>query len=82
MRNEALEVVAALKLEAAERYFPPYFIALIYLALGERDEGFRLLEQAFEERSAGMVFLDAEPMFDGVRDDPRFEDLRRRVGVR
>ncbi len=37
------------------------------------------LEKCFQERSAAMLFLRIEPMFDPLRSDPRFADLIRRV---
>ena len=40
------------------------------------------LEEAFAQRSGWMAFLQVEPMLDGLRDDPRFEDLLARVGHR
>ena len=81
MRAEAEQVIETLRRESEQAYFPPYFVALIYLGLGEREEGFAWLEKAFTERSAGVMFLQADPMFDPVRDDPRFSDLIRRVGL-
>ena len=81
MRVEAEQVIETLRRESEQAYFPPYFVALIYLGLGEREEGFAWLEKAFQERSAGVMFLEADPMFDSVRDDPRFAALVRRVGL-
>ena len=46
-----------------------------------RDQAFHVLEQAFEERSTYMPSLMADPLYDPLRDDPRFDDLLRRVGA-
>jgi TolB-like protein len=81
-RAEAEEAIAVLKQEAADRYFPPYFIGVIYFGLGDLDEGFAWLEKALEERSAGLMFLKADPIFDSVREDPRFRSLVERVTAR
>jgi TolB-like protein/Tfp pilus assembly protein PilF len=81
-RAEAELAIEALKREAEERYFPPYFIGVIFLGLRELDEGFAWLEKAVEERSAGLMFLKADPIFDPWRNDPRFHSLSERVKPR
>ncbi len=63
-----------------EPYVPPYNIALIHNGLGERDETLAWLERGFEQRDPKMVFLKVEPKWNNLRDDPRFQDLMRRVG--
>ena len=64
-----------------QRYFPPYHRALIHAGLGERDEAFRRLEAAHEERYPWLVLLRVEPRLDSLRADPRFADLVRRVAL-
>ncbi len=54
--------------------------AYAYAQLGEREKAFELLDAAFRSRSSGLVWLKVEPLFDPLRDDPRFSDLLRRVG--
>ncbi len=63
------------------RYVPPYHIALIYNGLGETEETLAWLERGFEQRDAKMVFLKVEPKWNNLRDEPRFKDLLRRVGL-
>jgi Tfp pilus assembly protein PilF len=60
---------------------PPYFIALAYVGLGEKDDAFKWLDKALEERSGSFNELNAEPMFDRLRPDPRFAALLRRMGL-
>lgn len=64
------------------RYVPPIYPAIVQVGLGQKDEAFVRLEESFAERSGWMLFLNIEPFFDGVRDDPRFQDLLRRIGLR
>jgi len=51
------------------------------MGLGERGEAFAELERAYADHSAWMVNLKAEPMFDAIREDARFESLLKRVGL-
>jgi TolB-like protein len=53
--------------------------AVIYGALGEKDEAFRFLEQALEERDPKLAMAKVDPRLDPLRDDPRFEDFVRRM---
>jgi tetratricopeptide (TPR) repeat protein len=54
------------------RYVSPYFIALCFLAAGDRDAGFHWLEQAQLERSPWMLWLGTEPKLDPFRTDERY----------
>ena len=74
------ELEGLLKL-STERFVPPYLIALVYNGLGERDEALAWLERGFEQRDPSMTFLKVEPKWNNLRDDSRFQDLLRRVGL-
>jgi DNA-binding winged helix-turn-helix (wHTH) protein/tetratricopeptide (TPR) repeat protein len=81
-RREALAELEGLLELLAERYVPPYLVALVYHGLGERDEALAWLERGFEQRDPKMVFLLVEPKWNNLRDDQRFQDLLRRVGLK
>lgn len=55
------------------------YIAGIYAHLGDREHALKWLEKAYQERSHMMVDLKVEPVWDGLRSDPRFTDLLRRL---
>ena len=59
----------------------PYAMAALYAALGEKDRAFEWLEKVYQQRSYYVVFLNADPALDGLREDPRFTDLLRRIGL-
>ena len=59
---------------------PPVEIAARYARLGERDEAFRLLEKALDERYMDLVGLKVSPEFDNLRDDPRYRTLLGKIG--
>jgi tetratricopeptide (TPR) repeat protein len=58
----------------------PVDVAALYARVGENDKAFELLEQGLAARKFAMLFLNVDPAWDGLRDDPRFEDLMRRIG--
>jgi TolB-like protein/tetratricopeptide (TPR) repeat protein len=78
---EAGNVLKTLQERSAQTYVSPYRLALIHAALGEKDAALKRLHQAFEERDIGMVQLKVEPRLDPVRQDPRFQDLLRRMNL-
>ena len=80
-RDEALKMIGELREIAKGRYVSPYFTAIIYAALGDREQTFVWLEKAMEEKNDYLAYLKVEPLFDRVRSDPRFADLVQRVGL-
>lgn len=61
-------------------YVPSYFVALIHLGLGNTDVAIDWLNRACVERSHWVIFLNLDPAFDGVRQNPRFKDLLDKIG--
>jgi hypothetical protein len=55
--------------------------ALIYIGLDEKDQAFRWIEKAYEDRVFGLGYLKVEPFFDPLRSDPRFTGLLKRMGL-
>ncbi len=66
---------------AKSRYVPSVLVAEACVRVGDKDSAFEWLERGFEERDDLMIDLKVEPVFDGLRSDPRFQDLIRRVGI-
>jgi eukaryotic-like serine/threonine-protein kinase len=56
-----------------------YAIATVYAALGDKDQAFAHLNQAYEEHSFLLGFLKVDPEVDSLRSDPRFQDLLRKM---
>ena len=64
------------------RYIAPYNVAVIYAGLGEKDEAFTWLNRAYDDRSYTLVeYLTTDARLDSLRSDPRFDELRRRIGL-
>jgi serine/threonine protein kinase/tetratricopeptide (TPR) repeat protein len=80
-RADALKIAEQFKDLASHAYVDFYQVAEIYAALDDKDEAFRLLERAYEEHSSNMPFLAVDPFWDGIRSDPRYADLLRRMGL-
>ena len=77
----AQRVLAELGEASLEGYVPASFIAAIHCAGGDREEAFRWLERALEERDNWLVFLGIDPIWDDLRPDPRFAALLAEVGL-
>jgi pentatricopeptide repeat protein len=58
-----------------------YFQALTYAELGDKERAFALIEKLYEIRSHDLLGLKNSPAWDGLRGDPRFQDLLRRFGL-
>ena len=80
-RADALRLLAELKRRRESGYVPAGAFVNAYLGLGDNEEAFAWLEQAYREHSNILMFLKTYPYFDPVRSDPRFQDLVRRVGL-
>jgi hypothetical protein len=66
---------------SAIQYVSPYLMAVIEMGLGNKDQTLKWLNQAYSARSVNLVYLKVEPIFDGLRSDPRFAELLRRIGL-
>jgi DNA-binding winged helix-turn-helix (wHTH) protein/TolB-like protein/Tfp pilus assembly protein PilF len=80
-RDEALLALRELTALSKTRYVPPYHFAWIYTGLGDRDRAITELDQVYREHTQHVVDFKTVPMFDGLRSDPRFQDLVRRVAL-
>ena len=55
--------------------------AEIYLVLGEVDHSLKVLESVYRRRDGGLILLNADPRFDSLKSDPRFQQLLQRIGL-
>jgi len=78
-RADALRILGALRVRAAREYVPPVVPAFIYVGLGEKQKSLDFLEQAYERRDILLVWLKVRKHLDPLRDEPRFQDLMRRM---
>ena len=77
--EESLRILEQVK--ALDGYVSPAETAILYAALGMREQAFAALEQAFATRDLPVVLLKTQSEYDSLRDDPRFDDLLRRMNL-
>lgn len=63
------------------RIISPWGIACLHASLGDVDEAFSWLDVAIDEKAAGLTLVRAHPRLDLLRNDPRYPDLVKRVGL-
>jgi tetratricopeptide (TPR) repeat protein len=79
--DEARGIIAELKCQSAPQAGHPTLIALVYTAIGDRDEALKWLEAAFAERDPDLCLLKVDPRLDSLRGDSRFMRLLELVGL-
>ena len=78
-KAEAEAILTELMKRGRSGPIQPYMVALVLVGLGRNDEAITLLDQAYDERSTLLSYLDRDPRFDPLRTSPRFMDLLRRM---
>ncbi|MCA1626204.1 MAG: protein kinase [Acidobacteria bacterium] len=77
--RKQIEIAEKRRASHSESSLPLSVEASFYAQLRENDRAFALLEKAYEQREAELIYLKS-PIYDSLRSDPRFQDLLRRVG--
>ncbi len=78
--KESQEAVRALEEQIADGWY--YQLAVVRAYRGEIDAAFDALNDAYEHRDSGITLLLGDPYLDNLRDDPRFEEIVDRLGIR
>ena len=78
-KTEALRIIAQLQTISNAQYVSPYGLAQVYAALNDKEQTFKWLQIAYDDRAVWMSYLAVDPVFDGFRSDQRFRELLRRV---
>jgi tetratricopeptide (TPR) repeat protein len=79
--DESEELLGQLLELSNRRYVAPVSVAIIYGAIGQLDRAFEFMEAGYEVRDDFLMVLRVDPRFDSLRQDPRFRDLLRRMGL-
>jgi hypothetical protein len=81
-KSETRKLLAELMKREKTSYVSPTYIAMTYAALEDHDRAFEWLRKACDERATLLPgMLNTDPRLDGLRADPRFSELLRRVGL-
>jgi serine/threonine protein kinase/Flp pilus assembly protein TadD len=80
-RDEAVGIANELEQRFSNGTSSGYYIARVYLGLGEGDKAFRWLNADFENHAGTMIWLTQDKEWDSYRTDPRFVDLLKKIGL-
>lgn len=80
-RNDARKLLANLNNISKQHPVHPDLFALVYVGLGQKETAIDWLEKAYQVRSRDLLDIRYDPQFAGLRTDPRFIDLIRRIGL-
>ncbi len=77
--ERARAMLSELQTMSRQRYVPPYLLALIHNALGDKDSALSMLEQGLAGRDVRMTFLKVDPKWNNLRSEPRFIALMKQM---
>lgn len=80
-RQEALAILQELEQRAQSGYVRQSLFSALYVGLGDPEKAIDYLEKGYADRDFEMVWLQAEPIYDPLRSDPRFIALLKKVGL-
>ena len=80
-KTDALKIAQEFMDLSSHSYVDFYLSAGVYAGLGDKDEAFRLLEKGYAQHSAAIPYLGIDVFWEGMRSDPRYVDLLRRMGL-
>ena len=81
-REKAWDALRELQELSKTRYVPSLASAILYDGLMEKDLAIDALDRACNNRETDLVVIKVWSHFDNLRDDPRFQEIERRVGLR
>ncbi|MGH9903303.1 MAG: tetratricopeptide repeat protein, partial [Pyrinomonadaceae bacterium] len=79
--REARALLAELKELSGKGHVSPFYMALIHAGLGEKEEALRHLEENYRQRDEWLALLKVDPAFDGLRAEPRFAGLLKKMNL-
>jgi adenylate cyclase len=75
-------VAETLAARSKTTYVSPWQIGTLYIRAGMKDEAIDWLERAYLARDQNMPYLGVDPIFDPLRDDPRYQGLLRKMKLK
>ena len=80
-RDDAVRLLRVLEDPATDPHAQPDGLALVHLGLGDRERALDQLEAACEQRCWPLVFLRVDPVYEPLRDEPRYAALLEKTGL-
>jgi hypothetical protein len=79
--EDALREIATLQMRTDSQYVSPVSFATICCGLGDKEKAQNYLEEALAVQDPSLPVHLLNPAFDCLRNEPRFQALRRRIGL-
>jgi serine/threonine-protein kinase len=79
--HEARALLRELTKHAQREQVSPTTLARVYLGLGDYEQALAALRQAYEGRSDHILRINIDPVYDPLRQDPRFLEMARGMGL-
>jgi adenylate cyclase len=79
-RELATRLLEEMESDESIRYRSPTLVAQVKLDLGETEEGYRLLEQAYLKHDRALIYFRKDPWVAKYRSDPRWLEIERKMG--
>lgn len=79
--DEAQKVLDDLLERSKNEYVSPFLSACLHFVLGKNDEGFKLLNKAYEEHDHWLYQVKIVRLIDGIRSDPRYIALLKKIDL-
>jgi len=80
-RADAIDKIRELEEKYIRKEAIGQYIAAVYVGLGDKDKAFEWLEKDFQARNGKLGEIRWQIQFEPLRDDPRFKDLTKRIGL-
>ncbi len=78
---QAKQILARLDQMSHSKYVTPCGVALVYAGMDDNNQAFAWLNKAYEGRNHWLVWLNRDPRWDRLRSDPRFPELKKKIGL-
>lgn len=80
-KGQTEKIVDAFKGAAKKRYVPATYFGMLYAGMGDQEQALTWLEKAYQERADGLTWINVDPMLDGLRKQPRFQTIVKKMGL-
>ena len=81
-RQDALAILKEIEERYAQKKAKSVDLAIVFVGLGDKDKAFELLEKDFKARDGDLALIRWKPFWAPLRDDPRYDSLIRRMGLK